>query len=70
LRKTKVRIVGDPELAARVLDVLDSALVFEGKPKSYDHPVGRDIDHSLSPGCTIYLTVKRVKEGAELEDTP
>ena len=60
-RKTKVRIVGDPELAAKVANVLVDNFVTANLQK-FDRAVGRDYAHSKASGCTVYLEIKKPKE--------
>jgi len=63
LRKTKVRIIGDPGLAAKVLDVIvehfvtDQIRHFKKAPTRYTR--------SDSPGHTIYIDIVRPKEASE-----
>jgi hypothetical protein len=61
LRKTKVRIVGDPNLAAHIAHTLADHYEFEKAPERYDRAVGRDYSHSDAPGSTIYLVIKQLK---------
>ena len=60
-RKTKVRIVGDPELAAAVANLLVDNFV-TADLQNFDRAVGRDYAHSNAAGCSIYITVKKPKE--------
>lgn len=56
MRKTKVRIVGDPELARIVAHII--ANNFEiGKRELFDRAVGRDYSHTNAPGVTVYLEI-------------
>jgi hypothetical protein len=61
MRKTKVRIVGDPELAAKVTNVLVDHFV-TANLQTFDRAVGRDYAHSDAQGCTVYLEIKKPKE--------
>jgi len=60
MRKTKVRIVGDPEICEQVAEVIANHFViapiqrFDTTPYRY----------AKSPGKSIYITVTRKKEGA------
>ena len=56
-RKTKVRVVGDPDLASAVAVVLSDYFEFENAPERFQRAVGRDYSHSDAPGVTIYLTM-------------
>jgi hypothetical protein len=60
-RKTKVRIVGDPDLAAHIAQTLNDNYIFEKPPERFAKAVGRDYAHSDSAGVTIYMTVKAKK---------
>jgi hypothetical protein len=63
-RKTKVRIVGDPELARIVARII--AYNFEiGQRDLFDKAVGRDYSHTDAPGVTIYLEIKRPEAHVE-----
>lgn len=64
LRKTKVRIVGDPDLAAHIAVKLADFYVFEKAPERFQRAVGRDYSHSKEPGATIYITVTKAKESS------
>lgn len=60
-RKTKVRIVGDPDLAREVATAVE--LNFELYAKTfYNKAVGRDYAHTNADGLTIYLGIKKHKE--------
>jgi len=61
-RKTKVRIVGDPNLSDKIVEALAQHFVFESKAAKYDRAVGRDYSHTNAPGCTIYIGIKKLKE--------
>jgi len=61
-RKTKVRIVGDPDLASYVAVVLSGHFEFEKAPERFQRAVGRDYAHTQAPGVTIYITIKRPKK--------
>jgi hypothetical protein len=63
-RKTKVRIVGEPNLTAHIAQTLFDHYEFEKAPERYGRAVGRDTSHSDAPGSTIYITVKKPKEGS------
>jgi hypothetical protein len=63
MRKTKVRIIGDPRLAGKLLNVIvehfvtDQIRHFKKAPTRYSR--------SDSPGHTIYIDVVRPKEASE-----
>lgn len=61
MRKTKVRVVGDPGLVEKISDVVQAHFVLCKPARKFDKPVGRDTSHSKAPGCTIYLDVKKEK---------
>ena len=63
-RKTKVRIVGDPALAAHIAQKLYDFYEFEKAPERFQRAVGRDYSHTNTPGVTIYITVKGIKENS------
>jgi len=65
-RKTKVRIVGDPELASHIAMLLSDFYEFEKAPERYQRAVGRDYSHSEGPGVTIYITVKKPTLAGEI----
>jgi hypothetical protein len=58
-RKTKVRIVGEPNLVAHIAMVLSDFYEFEKAPERYDRAIGRDSSHCSEPGNTIYIVVKK-----------
>jgi hypothetical protein len=62
VRKTKVRIVGDPALVHKIADVLQSFFAFESGPTFYPTAVGRDYSHSDAPGETCYIAVRRERK--------
>jgi hypothetical protein len=62
LRKTKVRVVGDPGLVAKITQVIQAHFVLCKPARKFDRPVGRDTAHSKAPGCTIYLDIKEEKQ--------
>jgi len=64
VRKTKVRIVGDPELAIKVSHVIMDHFDFSDL-KQFNRAVGRDYAHSDAPGVTIYITIKKRKENED-----
>lgn len=66
-RKTKVRIVGEPNLASHIALTLASHYEFEKAPERYQRAVGRDDSHTDAPGCTIYCVVKKVKDTLTVE---
>ena len=68
-RKTKVRIVGDPELCKKVANILEDAFVMASKQEFPRAPTryGKGSD---APGYSIYFDIKRPKRGSELEETP
>lgn len=70
MRKTKVRIVGDPVLVHRIAEALHSFFELESGPTYYPTAVGRDINHSDAPGETCYIAVKRMRnlKAAEMKD--
>lgn len=57
MRKTKVRIVGDPDLAKAVAEVVTDAFECE-KPRQFNTTPYR---YAKAPGISIYITVKRKK---------
>lgn len=61
VRKTKVRIVGEPNLSAHIALILAEFYELEKPPERYQRAVGRDYAHSQEPGVTIYMTVKGLK---------
>jgi len=62
LRKTKVRIVGDPDLSAHIALTLSDFYEFERAPQRFQHAVGRDYSHCRDEGVTIYMVVKGLKK--------
>jgi len=60
-RKTKVRIVGEPQFCEKVAQVILDHFEVD-KCEKFDRAVGRDYAHSNAPGCSIYITVKKPKE--------
>lgn len=62
MRKTKVRVVGDPGLALQISRVVEAHFVLCKPPRKFDRPVGRDTAHSKAQGCTIYLDIKEEKQ--------
>jgi len=60
-RKTKVRIVGDPDLAAHIAVTLSDHYEFEKAPERFQRAVGRDYAHTQAPGVTVYIVVKKPK---------
>jgi hypothetical protein len=61
-RKTKVRIVGEPNLASHIALKLADFYEFEKPPERYQRAIGRDYSHSDAEGITIYITVKGLKK--------
>jgi len=61
-RKTKVRVVGDPNLVAHIALTLADYYEFEKAPERYGRAVGRDYAHSNAPGSTVYIVVKKPKK--------
>ena len=62
MRKTKVRIVGDPELAGKVAQVIKDHFKLNGYQRFSTMPTRYGTGHSDSPGCSIYLDIKKPKE--------
>jgi hypothetical protein len=62
MRKTKVRIVGDPALVDKISEVILVYFELAEDMQTFDHAVGRDYSHSSAPGITYYLTIKKPKE--------
>jgi hypothetical protein len=62
LRKTKVRIVGDHELAGKVAQVIKDHFELSGYQRFRAMPTRYGKGHSDSPGCSIYLDIKKPKE--------
>lgn len=60
-RKTKVRIVGAPELSGKILAVLVQHFEFDKPAELYERAVGRDYSHSNAEGVTIYIGIKKPK---------
>jgi hypothetical protein len=61
-RKTKVRIVGDPELAGKVAIVIREHFELSGSQRYNAVPTRYGKGHSESPGCSIYLDIKKPKQ--------
>jgi len=59
-RKTKIRVVGDPDLTTQIMMILSDFCEFEKAPQRLQRAVGRDYSHSKAPGVTIYATVKKL----------
>jgi hypothetical protein len=59
-RKTKIRVVGDPDLASQVIMILSDFCEFEKAPQRLQRAVGRDYSHSQASGATIYATLKKL----------
>jgi len=64
LRKTKVRIVGDPELVEKIAKVLLDHFEVNRGPRRFPWAVGRDYSHNKAPGRTIYIDIKKEKEAS------
>jgi len=62
VRKTKVRIVGDPELADKVAEALIERFELS-RIQRFNAAPTRYGSGSDAPGCSIYLDVKKPKEG-------
>jgi hypothetical protein len=60
-RKTKVRVVGDPELAGKVAQVIKDHFELSGYQRFSAMPTRYDTGYSDSPGCSIYLDIKKPK---------
>lgn len=58
MRNTKVRIVGDPELAEKVKRWILTRFVAD--VKEYPRAPTR-YSSSQAPGCSIYMDIKKVK---------
>jgi len=67
LRKTKVRIVGDPALAEKVAGVIKAHFELLGSQRFGNMPTRYESGHSDSPGCSIYLDIKKERS---IHDTP
>jgi hypothetical protein len=67
MRKTKVRVVGDPSLCSKVSEVILEHFEVTKKPRKFDRAVGRDYSHSDASGCTTYFDIKREKEKAVMK---
>lgn len=57
-RKTKVRIVGDPELASKVRRCIQDHFELDQDEK-YDRMPTRYGSYGSSPGVTYYLSIKK-----------
>ena len=64
MRKTKVRIVGDPALAKKVADVIKAHFELLGSQRFGNMPTRYGKGHSDAPGCSIYLDIKKPKEAS------
>ena len=62
MRKTKVRIVGEPNLSAHIAQSLAELYELEKAPERYQKAVGRDYSHCEEEGVTIYMTIKGLKK--------
>lgn len=62
MRKTKVRIVGDPELAGKVAIIIKEHFELSGSQRFSAMPTRYGTGHSDSPGCSIYLDIKKQKQ--------
>ena len=65
-RKTKIRIVGDPDLTTSIMMILSDFCEFEKAPQRLQRAVGRDYSHSQASGMTIYATVKKLTLAGEI----
>lgn len=63
-RKTKVRIVGEPLLADKIMEVIVDHFELAEDTQRFDHAIGRDYAHSKAEGVTLYLVVNKPKEEA------
>jgi hypothetical protein len=61
VRKTKVRIVGDPDLAGQVAQVVKDHFELSGSQRYSAMPTRYGTGHSDSPGCSVYLDIKKPK---------
>lgn len=57
-RKTKVRIVGEPNLCDKVCEAILDHFDTED-PQYFDRAVDRDYAHSEALGKTIYIVIKK-----------
>ena len=62
MRKTKVRIVGEPSLVGQVHLVLKDHFEFDDE-KCFERAVGRS-RYGKSGGVTVYITIKKPKEAS------